>query len=411
LKILILTPAFPPEITGSGHLMYELAETLSKNGHVVTIITAIPRQRMGDDRTNAKYKGKFIIHENLNGIKVIRPTILPLPLTNPITKGLDHFSLAASYYLAGRHISSQDIVFVYSPPLTLGLTGIKLAKRFKAPLVFNAQDMFPQYAIDTGVLRNRVLIKIFEIIEQYVYRSATCITVHSEGNLSYLSSRGISRKKIKVIFNWVDTERFRPSERYNEFRKEYGFDDKFIVSYAGTLGWAQGLDTVMQSAKMLKGKTNILFLIVGEGPRKKNLENNVIKERLENVVLLQLLPRDKYAKMMQASDICLISLSPKIKTPVVPGKLFDIMACGRPVIGNVPPEGDAFKIVQNAQCGICVPPDDAAKLAEAILKLYEDAESASQMGMNGRRIAEKLFSRAACTKAYEQLLLSLLSKT
>ena len=410
LKVLIITPAFPPEITGSGHLMFELAESLSDRGHEVTVITAIPRQRMGGMKNGNLYKTKFLAKENLGKIRIIRPRILTLPLSNPITKGIDHFLIAISYYLAGWYISHQDIVLVYSPPLTLGLTGINIAKRFRVPIVFNAQDMFPQYAVDAGILNNQLLIRFFTHIEEYIYGAATCITVHSDGNQNYLASRGIDEKKVRVIPNWADIKRFQPGEKYNELRKELGLGRAFIISYSGTIGWAQGLDIIMEAALILKNKPDIQFLIVGDGPRRKEFENFVNGKKLNNVLILQLLPRDKYAMMLQASDVCLISLHAKISTPVVPGKLFDIMACGRPVLGNIPSSSDSYKIIKASQCGICVQPDLPKKFSEAILHLYNNPSEASQMGMNGRQYVERYFSREICTGQYERLLLSLVNK-
>jgi colanic acid biosynthesis glycosyl transferase WcaI len=387
--------------------MFELAESLCGRGNEVTVITAIPRQRMGVMKNGNLYKTRFLAKENLGKIRIIRPKILTLPLSSPITKGMDHFLIALSYYWAGWYISQQDIVFVYSPPLTLGLTGIKLAKRFQIPIVFNAQDMFPRYAVDTGILNNKLLIRFFTRIEEYIYAAATCITVHSDGNRDYLISRGVDEKKIQVIPNWVDTMRFQPGEKYNEFRKEHAFGNAFLISYSGTIGWAQNLDTVMESAWLLRNKPEIKFMIVGDGPRRKEYEILIKEKKLKNLLLLHLLPRDKYGKMLQASDVCLISLHPKISTPVVPGKLFDIMACGRPVVANIPSSSDSYKIIKASHCGICVPSDRPQEFSEAIVHLQNNPAQANQMGMNGRQYVEKYFSREICTGQYERLLSSL----
>ena len=407
MKVLILTPAFPPEITGSGHLMFELAQSLSESGHAVTVITAIPRQRMGAQGSGDIYKKKLLVKERIGAIDIFRPKILTLPLSNPLAKGMDHFLLALSYYWAGRHVGRQDLVMVYSPPLLLGLTGISLAKRYRSPLVFNAQDMFPRYAVDTGVMKNRLLIRFFTCIEEHVYAKATGITVHSSGNRDYLVSRGVDGKKIDILPNWVDTGRFRPGQKANELRKELGLEKAFLVSYSGTIGWAQGLDTVIESARLLRNRPEIIFLIVGDGPRRKEYENTVLRERLNNIRLLQLLPREKYARLLQASDVCLISLHSNISTPVVPGKLFDIMATGRPVVANIPSSSDACEIIRVSQCGICFPPDRPRELSEAILHLLDNPAEADRMGRDGRQYVEQHFSREKCTGQYERLFVRL----
>lgn len=410
MRVLLLTPAFPPEITGSGHLYYELAESLVANGHTVAVITALPRQRLGDQKLDDRYQGRFLVQEAMVGAHVLRPATLPLPLNNPITKGLDHFSIASSYLLAGLRAGVQDIILTYSPPLPFGLTAFALSHLKRIPFVLNVQDIFPQYAIDAGLLRNPAMVRIFRVIERFLYRNATCITVHSERNRDYLISKGVPADKVVSIPNWANLEFYKPGPKQNGFRAEHRLDDKFVVSYAGTMGWAQGLDVVIQAAELLRDKNRIHFILVGEGPRKRDLEMRVAEGELKNVTFLPLQARDKYPSLIQASDVCLISLNQRLSTPVVPGKLFDIMASARPVVGNVPLSGDAPAIIGEASCGICVEPDRADKLAEAILKLYREPSLADEMGKNGRRQAERFFSREACTKAYEQLLLCLLSK-
>lgn len=404
MRVLLLTPAFPPEITGSGNLYYELAQSLVASRHTVTVITALPRQRLGDQVLDDRYRRQLLLREELSGIRVVRVATLPLPLTMPLTKGLDHFSIASSYLAAGLVAGRQDIILVYSPPLPFGLTGFILSRLQRIPFVFNVQDIFPQYAIDTGLLRNPTLIRIFRALEKFLYRRGTCITVHSERNREYLVSKGVPADKVVSIPNWADTDFYRPGPRQNGFRAEHGLQDEFVVSYAGTMGWAQGLDVVLQAAQQLRIEGQIRFLLVGDGPRKRDLQAYVAQRGLDNVTFLPLQPRDRYLSLIQASDVCLISLNQRLSTPVVPGKLFDIMACGRSVVGNVPLGGDAPAIVAAARCGICVEPDRPDQLAHAILRLYHDPSLAEEMGTNGRRYAETHFSRSVCTGAYETLL-------
>ena len=410
MRALILTPAFPPEITGSGHLYYELTASLAASGHAVTVITALPRQRMGDQKLDNRYRGKLLMRETMVGAQVIRPATLPLPLSVPLMKGLDHFSIAFSYLMAGLVAGKQQVVLAYSPPLTFGLAAFLLSRKNRIPFVLNVQDIFPQYAIDAGLLRNPMLIRQFRALESFLYRHADCITVHSERNREYLVSKGVPASKVVTIPNWADVEFYRPGPSQNVFRSEHGFQNEFIVSYAGTMGWAQGLDAVLQAAELLRDEKRIQFVLVGDGPRRRDLQARAAAAGLQNVTFLPLQPRDKYPLLIQASDVCLISLNQRLSTPVVPGKLFDIMACGRPVVGNVPLGGDAPAIVNAARCGICVESDRADQLAEAILKLYREPSLAEEMGANGRRYAESHFSRPVCTGAYEQLLKELCDK-
>jgi glycosyltransferase involved in cell wall biosynthesis len=410
MRVLLLTPAFPPEITGSGNLMYELAERLAADGHTVTVITAMPRQRLGDQKLDARYGHRLLLRETVNGIQVLRVRTLPLPLSFPLTKGLDHFATPLAYLTAGFLTERQDVVLAYSPPLPLGLTALLLARRHGIPSVLNAQDMVPQYAIDVGLMKNPLIIWLFRSIERFVYRYSTILVVHSEGNRQYLISRGVNPLKIVVVSNWVDTECITPGSKDNGFRHEHGLDGRFIISYAGTMGWAQNLDNVIECAELLRSYPEILFVLVGDGPKRKPLHARVEALSLDNVIFLPLQERDRYISLLNASDVCLISLNPCITTPVVPGKLFDIMASGRPVVGDVPIDGDAPKILAEGPCGICVDSNNPDQLAEAILRLYRNPALAEELGQNGRKLAERKYSRSVCTGAFEQALLDVSSR-
>jgi len=407
MRVLLLTPAFPPEITGSGHLYYELAENLVAYGHDVTVIAALPRQRLGDQELDGRYRRRLLLREMINDIQVMRVATVPLPLTFRLTKGLDHFTTPLAYLIGGLFSESQHVILAYSPPQTLGLTAYALARRQGIPFVLNAQDMVPQYGIDLGLLNNSLAIKLFRAIERFLYRHAPYILVHSEGNRRYLVSRGVESKKLMAISNWADTERIVPGPKDTRFREEHGLNGRFVISYAGTIGWAQDLDTVIESAALLRSHQDIRFVLVGDGPKRRPLQAKANALALDNVIFLPLQPRDRYPLLLHASDVCLISLSPRLTTPVVPGKLFDIMASGRPVVGDVPLDGDAPRIVAEGPCGICVEPGEPHKLADAILKLYHDPALAAELGANGRSLVERKYSRSICTRSYEQLLLDI----
>jgi len=414
MKVFLMIYAFPPEITGSGHLYYELARDLTDRGHKVTVLAPLPRQRMGvlKDRILAGYGRKWWLRERMDGFTVVRSKVLPVPLHLPPMKGVDHLAVAFSEWVGGLLAHARpDVILAYSPPLPLGLSAHYLARRYKVPFVFNVQDIFPQYAVDSGVLANPLLIHLFLRMEKYLYTKADIIIVHSEGNRKYLAShRSVPYDKLRVVYNWADTQNIKPGPKYNEFREELGLGDAFVVSYAGTMGWAQNLDTVLQSAVLLKNYKDIVFLLVGDGPKRSELERNAQKLGLSNVRFLPLQPKGKYAQLLRASDVCLISLNKGLTTPVVPGKLMDIMAAGRPVVGCVPLAGDAPRIVTDAQCGFCVDSKDAKGMAEAILTLYHQEELAERFGRNGRCFAESQFSRQVCTQRYQKILMEAIER-
>jgi colanic acid biosynthesis glycosyl transferase WcaI len=326
-----------------------------------------------------------------------------------VGRALWQFGGALAFFLAGLALPSHDVAIVYSPPLPLGLTAWGLKKLRGIPFILNVQDLFPQSIIDLGLLRNRWLIRFFEAMERFVYQQANAITVHSEGNRQHIARKlGIEKaEKVRVIPNWVDTRFIQPGPRVNWFREEYNLGNAFIVSFAGVLGYSQDLDIVLEAARILKDEnpqSDILFLIVGDGVERPRLKAKVHQMGLDNVRFLPMQPREKYPAVLHASDIGLVTLHAEVRTPVVPSKILSIMAAGRPVVAAMNLDGDGPRLIAEARCGLCVPPEDPQALAEAVLKLYHDPSLRQELGRNGRRYAEEHLSLEACVGRYEELL-------
>ena len=180
--------------------------------------------------------------------------------------------------------------------------------------------------------------------------------------------------------------------------------DKFVVTYGGTIGRAQHLESVISAAEILKEQLDIIFLLVGDGDSKLSLQQKVVKNNVSNIVFLPFQPKEQYIDILNATDVCLLPLSKDTPIQTVPGKLPQLMASGRPIIACVSSHGDVKNIIENAECGYCVEPGDSNGLALSILKLYGDRSIGKKMGENGRVYAEKEYSRRVCTKKYEEVL-------
>lgn len=401
MNILIFTDSFPPEIRSASHLMYELSENLIIKGNKIVVITTFPKYNLNEIPN--KYRKKIFLKENYNGITTFRLFSLPIHNVPHIIRAISQWVLAIIFMIVGLIPEKIKVILVYSPPITLGLSAYFVSQVKKTPFIFNVQDLFPQNAIDLGILKNKFLIKIYKKVEIFIYKKAKFITVHSEGNKRYIQKHGTNKDKIKVIYNWVDTDFIKPLSKLNDFRKKYKLNNKFVVSFAGVIGLAQDLISVIKAASILKDIEDILFLLAGDGLEKERLEREVLRLNLKNVIFLPFQERVKYPELIAASDICLVTLKKSMKTPVVPGKLQSIMAGGRPVLLSVPTESDARKIVSEAMCGICIEPENPEEMAKAILCLYKDRSLAEKMGKNGRKYAEKSFSLNICSKKYEKL--------
>ena len=404
MNILILTEAFPPEIRSASHLLYELAESLVEKGFKVTVITRFPKDYI--NKIDKKYTAKLFFHEKMGGINVIRLYSFSFLRHIPLIRGLSQFILSGLLVIGGIVSGKQDIILAYSPPLPLGISAYLLSRMKKAPFVFNVQDIFPQSVVDLGLLKNKVLIKISEAMEKFIYKKARYITVHSEGNRENIISKDIDPDKIETIPNWVDTDLIKPVKNQdNNFRKKNNLKDKFVVSFAGVMGFAQGLDIVISCAELLKSYKDILFLLVGDGVKKDGLIKETEDMQLNNIKFLPPQPKEEYPYILYSSDICLVTLDKSVKTPVVPAKLLNIMASGRPVVASMNLKGDAPKIIKDAKCGYCVEADDVKGFSEAILKLYNNTSLRDEFGKNGREYAVRHFSRKICIEKYEKLFL------
>lgn len=404
MNILILTDSFPPEIKSSANLLFELSEELAESGHQVTVVTGFPKHYVNN--IDQRYRGRLFLCERMNKVKVIRLLSISFIRHIPVIRGLDQFLLSVMFFFGGINSGKQDVILTYSPPLPLGISAYLLGKLKKAPFIFNVQDIFPQSVIDLGLLKSKILIRLSESMERFIYKKAFCITVHSEGNRENIISKNVNPEKVITIHNWVDTNLVKPStDRNNIFRKKNGLGEKFIVSFAGVMGFAQDLEVVIRCAKLLKSYKNILFLLIGDGIKKNGLIKKVNDLQLNNVKFLPLQSKEVYPLILDASDICLVTLNKSVITPVVPSKLLSIMASGRPVVASMNLNGDAPKIIEAAKCGYCFETDDVEGFSKAISQLYNNPKLRDEFGTNGRKYVEKHFSRKICIEKYGGLFL------
>jgi glycosyltransferase involved in cell wall biosynthesis len=383
--------------------MYELAASLMARGHKVTVLTGYPRYNI--KVAPAQYRRSFWMTETMNGITVKRTRILTLPRSSMIGRGLEHFFVGLWLGALTAVAPRADVAMVLSPPLPLPWMIALIGRLRRMPVVVNIQDLFPREAVELGILTNPLLIRFFEMMERQVYALASQVTVHSPGNMDHVVDQGGRRDRVNVVGNWVDLDRIRPGERDNAFSRQHGLGSRFVVSYAGTMGWAQDMGTIVKSAALLREKKEILFLFVGDGVEKGKAQAMSREMGLQNMLWLPTQPWSIYPDILSASDACLINLCPELRTPVVPSKLLSIMAAGRPVIASLPDESDARRMIADGGCGISVAAGDEVALAGAIRTLAEDRALGREMGRKGRTYAEANLSRDFCTEQMESVLI------
>ena len=406
MRILLITINYPPEIGGAPHLIYQLAIRLKARGHEITVLTGYPRYNI--NVVPPKYRHGQIMKDIMDGVPVIRIRMPSLPRTKKFARGVEHFVYGLWLSLLTTFVPRSDVAMVFSPPLPLPWMVCLIGKIRRIPIVVNIQDLFPLEAVELGMLKNPLLIRLFEAMECQVHLLAAGITVHSPGNLEHVIQHGGDLERVHVVYNWVDTEHIRPGDRDNSFSIQYGLKNSFVVSYAGTMGWAQDMDTIIDCAEILRNDQEIMFLLVGDGVQKNNTQVRCQELDLKNILWLPMQPWSVYPEVLAASDISMINLHPELRTPVVPSKLLSIMAAGRPVVASLPPDSDARHIMDLANCGLYVDAGNGMALAEAIKKLASNRVLAKEMGKRGREYVEMHFTREICIDKAEKILIDTL---
>ncbi|HLE03207.1 MAG TPA: glycosyltransferase family 4 protein [Anaerolineales bacterium] len=402
MRVLILHMRYWPEATGTGPLVTELAEDLAAAGEDVVVVTSVPHY--GLPEIPAEFRGGLIHRALKSGVTVYR-TLAPVAhVGSALGRGLDYAAYTVLASLAAISLGPVDIILCVAPPVTVGFSGWVVGFLRKCPTVFNAQDIWPDGLISMGRIHNQVLIAVLRRLEQLVYRTSNRITVVSEGMRKNVLSKGVAAGRVQVIPNWVDTERIHPVEGPNPFRNELALGESFVVLFAGNVGYAAGLESVLAAAGLLRGEPRICFLIVGEGSAKADLLRAAEREGLTNVRFLPTQPSGILSNVLGAGDVGLVPLREGMGAVSVPSKAYAIMAGGRPVLAAVPTDSEIRHLVAEAKCGVCVPAEEPQALAEAVLRLAGEPDRLKEYGRNARSYVVERYSRAIMTSRYRKLL-------
>jgi colanic acid biosynthesis glycosyl transferase WcaI len=359
----------------------------------VSVVTAFPNhpERLVFDG----YRGRLFMRERMDGVEVVRTYIYASPNEGMLSRTLNYGSFCATAAIGGLFAPKPDVIYCVMPPMPLGVSAEFLGFAKRAPVVVNIQDVYPDIAVAVGVLRNRLLIRFFEWMERAIYRRAASLVVIADGFKENIIGKGVPAEKVHVVPNWADPDEIVPGSKDNAFRRRLGIGDRFSLGYSGTLGYNTNLAPVLGAAEMLKDE-GIAFVIVGEGVKKAELEETARVKNLDNVQFLPFQPLDIYPQVLTAADINLVTLSRQASMASVPSKVFKMMASGRPVLAITIEGNEVHRLISEAQCGMCVPPDDPAGLAEALRYAASHPEEMERMGMNGRRHLVERFARKDC---------------
>lgn len=384
----MLTQWFEPEPAFKGLLF---AKELKKKGHDVCVLTGFPNYPSG--KLYPGYKLSLYKKEEMDGIQIIRVPLFPSHDRNPIKRSLNYISFALSAALIGVFlVPKSDVAYVYHPPATVGFSAWILRCFRRISFVYDIQDIWPDTVMQSGMLKVPFVEKALGGFCKWIYKQASHLVVLSDGFKKTLESRGVSSEKISVIPNWCDEESLMPMPFNTDLAKQYGMFGKFNIVFAGGMGTAQGLDTVLDAAKLLRDQSDIQFVMIGEGTELCRLKLIVSQQQLNNVMFIPRQPMNEIGKFLNIADTLLVHLKddPLFKI-TIPSKTQAYMRIGKPILMGV--QGDAADIIKRSNAGICFTPEDPKSLADAVLQVYNmDQSDRKKMGKNGSREYENVMS-------------------
>jgi glycosyltransferase involved in cell wall biosynthesis len=398
MHILIIHQAFASLNEPGGTRHHEFARLLAAREHKVTVIASPVSYITGTPSQAAPFSPKM--EQEQVGVTILRASVYEAHHKSFFHRIIAFFSFMLSSFWVGLGVKNVDIVWGTSPPIFQGVTAWALARVKGAKFLFEVRDLWPQFAIAVGVLRNPVLIALSEWLERFLYTHADQVMVNSPGFLEPVTSRGA--KRAELIPNGADPSMFNPNDDGAVFRESNGLKDKFIVLYAGAHGMSNDLNVILESASLL-GDTNIQIILLGDGKEKPALIAQAKEMNLTNVTFLPSVRKTEMATVLAGADACIAILKPldEYKT-TYPNKVFDYMAAGRPVILAI--DGVIRAVMDAAGCGLFAQPGNAVELARVMRELAKDKGRAREMGLKGRKYLEENFSRAALVEKLARIL-------
>jgi len=407
MKIAVIHQYFLRPGESGGSRFNELTRFWRRAGHEVTVVAGQVHYATGERAP--EYRGRWIVEEDLDGVRILRCYTPGTYHNGTIGRMWAFFGyLLSSCWAVLFRIRKAEVVVATSPPLVTAVPGL-LAKRLRGwPLVFEVRDLWPESAVATGVLReNSVFTKGMYRLEAAAYRSADRINVLTPAFRENIVARGLAPKdRIVFVPNGADLDLFAPGPRDNEVRRRHGWGNIFVALYAGAHGKANCLRQLIDAAELLR-EEEVLLISVGEGPERHELAEEATRRGLSNVSFLGAVSKEEMPAYVQAADVGMAVLK-RVDTfkTVYPNKVFDYMACERPVLVAI--DGVARRLVEEeAHAGLFAEPENAKEIAERILQLKANPGLCREFGRAGRKYVLDNFSREVLAARYERILADL----
>ena len=402
MHILFLSNYFPPEVNAPATRLHEHARQWVADGHTVDVLTSVPNFPEGE-----VYEGyeNRLTEEERDGIRVTRVPMYISPNEGVIQRVLSYlsFMLSACWY-AGR-LPTPDVLVATSPQFFAALAGYVGAWRKDVPFVLEIRDLWPESIVAVGAMSRNVIIRFLEWVERVLYRKAEHIVVVTDSFEEAIAEKDIARNKISVIKNGIETawwDEPLDEERLAELQHEHALEGKFVASYIGTIGMAHRADILLEAARRCDDP-DIVFMVVGTGAKKDELAARQAELELDNFRLVDKVSKEQVPYLLALTDTSVVHLrdDPLFET-VIPSKIFEAMATGTPIVLGV--RGESQRIVETAEAGLPIPPEDPDALAEAVRHLEEHPELHAEMAENAYRHVRAHYDRKGLAREYAALL-------
>lgn len=376
MRILFVTQHFPPE-RGAVRRIFEFARYFVRNGHEVSVLTAMPNYP--DGIVPPKYRGKFYYYEEMDGVKVYRSWVLPASNSQPKKRMIGFIAfLFSSLFNSFRIKGDFDVIIASSPPITTPLIGWILSKIRRCKFVLEIRDLQPESSEDFGNLNRSLFTKLLKKYMHYMYRKADFIVSVTDGITGFLKNLGLPDSKLMTVKSGVSSEFINADS--NGIRQKFGWEEKYLIMYAGTLGWAHSLETFIETARQLHSHSDIYFTFIGDGQKKEVLKGMVRDYGLKNVEFVGVQPLETIPYFLQAGDVLVHSMKDvPVTKGSLPSKLFEYMASGKPILYGAT-DSEAVRELEKAGGALAFPSEDYNQLTELILKLKSGEIDGPKLG-------------------------------
>ncbi len=358
-RILLITQWFDPEPTFKG---LAFAKELAKNGFEVEVLTGFPNYPIG--KLYSGYRIKLLQRELIDGIKISRVPLYPSHNYSVFKRILNYLSFSISSFIYGLFAAQKpDVIYAYHPPPTVGVSALLIRFFRRIPVLYDIQDMWPDTLQATGMIKNEKMLQTIGRVCQWIYKNADQLVVLSPGFKQLLIERGVSESKINVIYNWANADALVASQ--TKIDSNFPLNKHFRIVFAGNIGPAQALDTVLDAAEILQSKnSNIFFVLIGDGLESGRLKKRASQENLKNIIFLPSVSMLEIGSYLKEADALLVHLKKDALFEItIPSKTQAYMSIGKPLLMAV--RGDASNLVQQSRGGVTAQPEDSESVANA----------------------------------------------